>query len=307
MIPRRIARHAGAFTITEAVVVTAVTATVIALVLPAVSSVRENAKTMQGLANLTEIGQTLHLYSVDNAGMLPNGYWTGKVWPTVGTGPGETDWMILLNDYLAGTGDSYTSLFNGPAAGVMLPLFRDPNAAIPDQGQHHYICHPMLMPDRDHVAAADYVRANITSGSINQVFKDAYKDIYQYRLNRFRRPGEVVLAMDGIQVTSTNTNIFPWTSFATAFNMDGGSVTPPNLNAAPPPASFPAGMYYDSTQTDMNTPILPGLNTDGPAAGRADIRWRQKNNTAANFLFPDGHVETRTQNSVTKRNIRVDK
>ena len=123
--------------------------------------------------------------------MLPIGYWRGT-YASAGIGSRETDWMVLLNNYLAGGGDTYAKLARSTSQGgrnnEMLGMFRDPNATFPDDGIHHYIGHPLLMPDMDYI-----FDSNNDPGNAN------YREIAQYKLSRFRRPHEVVLAMDGIQ------------------------------------------------------------------------------------------------------------
>ena len=63
----------------------------------------------------------------------------------------------------------------------------------------------------------------------------------------------------------------------------------------------------EESQGDLNNVIDPGNNDDFAPAEPADIRWRQRDNNAANFVFPDGHTETRTMDAVRNRNVRIDR
>jgi len=109
-----------------------------------------------------------------------------------------------------------------------------------------------------------------------------------YRLANFRRPTEVVLLMDGVQDPATgDTNV-------TAWKMDGQSL---DAGTGQP--------YFQSSDADNDTAIAMGGNAD-TAANLGDIRWRQANNSAANFVFSDGHGETLPGAEILKRNIRVD-
>ncbi len=307
--------RARGFTITETVVVVAITTAVLALLLPAMNRGRDHARTLQGLANLSEIGQTVHLFAIDNYGTLPYGYWDGTPYTSSVAIDGiETDWMVQLNHYLAGTGDNYDDLLNGPANNQMLPIFRDPNALDPNQGIHHYAGHPLLLPTKDLVDDATASRNGVPGSSFTgSTLPEQYaKNITQYRLSRFRRPREVVLAMDGLQRQDTGNST--WDTYATAFRMDSDSLNPFSAGFVP---------FYDPTDPlgDLIFPINAGLSDEANYVSgttvQANIRWRQKNNTAANFLFPDGHTETKAMpdgtnnpnqpNVVQKRHIRIDR
>jgi len=296
-------RRGAGFTITEVVVVMVITSVVMALLLPGLGRARDHAKTAQGLANLQQIGQGVYIMAIDLNNTLPYGYWDGSPFTTTGNNDvvtdEEADWMLVLNDYLAGGGATYTALANSSRQNVVLPIFRDPNATYPDNGLHHYIGHPLLLPDRD-------VVENVEN---NQV-----KAVVRYRLTRLRRPDEVVLAMDGIQVYNTNINVInnplvQYTSRATAGDMDNGALD--NRIANNP--NFLQTAFYDAGDNENDDLINPGVNQDGVPStvvnptSNFDIRWRQHNDTAANFVFPDGHSETLGMNNVRKRNIRVDR
>jgi len=256
------------FTITELAVVTSMTAVAVAVALPTVQVTRQQGKTVVGLANLQHIGQTAYVFTIDNDNSLPYGYFRDAL-PSQEPGRNETDWTILLNDFLTGHGATYDDLASNKHTNELLPIFRDPNATYPDQGLYHYASHPVLMPD-----------------------KNEWKQ--PYSIHRLRRPHEVFLVADAIQ---RPTGHIPRTSFATLFAVDDYSLVP----AAQP--------FYRGSDTDNDQPIDPGINEDPITQGHkslANIRWRQKGETAANFVFADGHCETRRMSEITKRNIRVD-
>ncbi len=148
----------------------------------------------------------------------------------------------------------------------LLDIFRCPNATYPDLGLHHYSSHPVLMPD--------------------DLFYPAHK------MTQVRRPSEVVLIMDAMQ----RPNIY--TSYAVTTAMDDWRLFAP--------VSFPTGPAPVYTQGDasMQLTIAPGPNDD--AVEEPNIRWRQLNNTAANFLFPDGHAATLKMDEVKRHNILSD-
>ncbi len=63
---------------------------------------------------------------------------------------------------------------------------------------------------------------------------------------------------------------------------------------------------FDSGSPSHHDPIDPGPNIDSDTApGRAYFRWRHSQGRRANFLFADGHVETRGPEDLTKGALRV--
>jgi len=63
---------------------------------------------------------------------------------------------------------------------------------------------------------------------------------------------------------------------------------------------------FDANSSSNEDPIDPGPNIDSDTTpGRAYFRWRHSQDRRANFLFADGHVETRGPESITKGALRV--
>ncbi len=104
-----------------------------------------------------------------------------------------------------------------------------------------------------------------------------------YRRSRLSRPSETILVMDGCQAWSGN-------ALSTAYSVQC------------------IYQQYVAGASDNDDPIAPGPNVDDVNTGSSAgfIRWRQRANTAANFLFTDGHVETLAIGQVKKRNVRYD-
>lgn len=79
-----------------------------------------------------------------------------------------------------------------------------------------------------------------------------------------------------------------------------------NGNAAR--AGYNSSLFTDITVIGRNRfddPVPEGENRDGDGVP-ADIRWRLRDNTAAKFLFVDGHVEILAIGQLKYRNIVVD-
>jgi len=146
------------------------------------------------------------------------------------------------------------------------PIFTDPNAH--SGGKLHYSGHPVLLP----TSTSDPVPTN------------------NYSVFRAKRAAEVILVMDGGQDPYGK---IAWNAYANAYSLSGGG---------------PAGQAYSQTATDNNDPMPAsyyGSNLDDGSA-RGYIRWRQRNNNAANFLFVDGHVTTLEMGQVLNKNLRYD-
>jgi prepilin-type processing-associated H-X9-DG protein len=57
-------------------------------------------------------------------------------------------------------------------------------------------------------------------------------------------------------------------------------------------------------RTACRTVSRPGVVNNDPA-GSEQIRWRHKNNTMANFVFMDGHVESMVYGQLQERHIKI--
>ena len=173
----------SAFTIMEMIVVIGIISLIMSLLLPALGLARTNARTVQGLAHLNQIGKAVNVYAVDSKNLLPPGY---DSTPVV-----ETDWTTVIDGYLTDGADTYITNEE------TLDVFQCPNATYP-AGRTHYSAHPVLMPDVSPGASPEFPR---------------------YKVARFRRPSDVVMVMDGAQRPPDDPTI-PYTTYSTAWQLD---------------------------------------------------------------------------------------
>lgn len=130
----------------------------------------------------------------------------------------------------------------------------------------HYSAHPNLMPD-------------VTSGTRKPVLIDSQK-----------RPSELITVFEGSQTNGTARS-----AAATAFALDRPSGSYPNL-------------ISNISATAAEDSLDPGPNSDDRtvAFANGNIRWRHGGDTAANFLYLDGHAATSPIGDILLRNVYID-
>jgi prepilin-type N-terminal cleavage/methylation domain-containing protein/prepilin-type processing-associated H-X9-DG protein len=83
--------HAPGFTLIELLVVIAVIALLVAILVPALTRVRNQARAVACQSNLRQWGQILAMYTQQNDGYLPYGSWAVAIWLLRGKMPREVD------------------------------------------------------------------------------------------------------------------------------------------------------------------------------------------------------------------------
>jgi len=300
-------KNAG-FTLVELLVVIGIIALLISILLPALNRVRAQAQTVKCLSNLKQIGLAIVVYTNKNQGTLPYGFWDGQgvagFHPQDATTEASIDWATLLygsviknigvtyGDNAASDGGSSQGLFACPTA--------NPFMGSQIARKMHYGSQPVLMPNLD----ADDAYAQFIAGinppvGAHKIFRRPMK------ISKIKRSAEIAMVWDAQQLMMTDGN-----SDAVSSGIDEDGVF----------------RRQDVTWRQWNYLINDGkvnlgaaifANNYDPtfwaaAQNQSNMRWRHRNNKAANFVFADGHAETRNLKfgidaEIKVKNVYIDK
>jgi prepilin-type processing-associated H-X9-DG protein len=104
----RAARRArfAAFTLVELLVVIGIIAVLIAILLPTLSRAREQAKGVQCLSNLRQVGTAVTMFTSEHQGFLPKAWFNDRPWPSSKTlwnypNADVWEWSYVISSYLA--------------------------------------------------------------------------------------------------------------------------------------------------------------------------------------------------------------
>jgi prepilin-type processing-associated H-X9-DG protein len=298
------AAKVSAFTLVELLVVIGIIAVLIGVLLPALNKARQSANNLKCMGNLRTIGQAINIYATMNKQSLPYGYWDGSDPPN--WSPQNVlkagDWRILLLTSL--TRQSSNTYNDNAAAGgdktkISTDVFVDPDC--PDNvGVLTYGAHPRLMP------AINIFEPWLFFSSGKKVYPQPYK------IGKIKRAAEILLVADGTLAGIAEVASHPLQSNAVLYALDhqawqggpAGNGVPPsglldNYSTAngmlpnfPPNSNVDIGYTSAATNTRFNFDPPQLSNTAPPNWG--NLRFRHMNNTSANVLFVDGHVESHT-------------
>ena len=118
--PRARSLNTRAFTLIELLVVIAIISVLVAMLLPALSRAREQARLVQCASNLRQIGMMFQMYANEYRGCPP------LVAPA--DGESTSDWMVQVAPYLQVPPDSISTNWNAPTWGPdAVRLFQCPS------------------------------------------------------------------------------------------------------------------------------------------------------------------------------------
>ena len=286
------------FTFIELLVVIAIIGILAALLLPALEDARERAQTAGCQSNLKQIANAIAMYADDHNDCFPMGWW--------GDSSVMLDWAMLIAPYISKAGNITQDTASTKTLGrvFLCPGCKWTQKSV--YARNNYAVNGWYMPATDRAPYLASSRGFTVTGPDTAVIGR------MHRRGAVKRAGEIILVADGVTCTFDGTTPYTYETFFNDNKIRDMSV-----------AYGSAGMNPDDPVT-VRTPNddlggdfpLPfaltdaALNPDGNigtlAAGNGRISWRHYQNKGANFLFIDGHVESRTANKLLKRNLYHD-
>jgi prepilin-type N-terminal cleavage/methylation domain-containing protein/prepilin-type processing-associated H-X9-DG protein len=296
-------RRKHGFTLVELLVVIGIIALLVGILLPALGRARGQANSLWCMSNQRQIGIAMVAYTQANGGRLPLYYWDGTASPT--TNFGATDWGWLILPYIKG---GSSGNYNGQDPGALWALYKDKDTVsgtyVPASSTAPF---PAYDPERVQTYgvltalfrfAPGSLRSNLTAPESQAQPGPQDDGMVPFKLEQIKRPGEIIMLMDAAQIGNQG---LVGTSLTGTWAADADL----NYIQGANDQISTHDMYMGLAQVYSKAPSGPdaGLNKDyatyndmygdvGPnnACGN-DMRFRHINNTQANALFCDGHVE----------------
>lgn len=287
------------FTLVELLVVIGIIAVLISMLLPTLNRARSAAGSVTCLANLRQMGTALQLYAQNNRGLAPWGvvdkFETSSGW--VSSGDNSWTWRDTVSILLGTPRNPDPAHPNAVVKSHAIFDDKDTEPTPPAWGADYrafYTANLRLMPE---------------TGAQDWGVDPSGATYFRPRKLAQRRGQEIMIIWDGSQ------RIESWSDGSAdpiSYPLDGWRSTWGHCYLYPPPASNSWFTTYDDriqlgdNSIGDNTPTgLRNANRDltvdswkGPG-----MRFRHLKNTSANFLFDDGHCESRKLGDVRCKEV----
>lgn len=257
-------RYRCAFTLIELLVVISIIALLVGILLPALGAARRSAQDMKCLSNERQMLIGFFGYTSNSDGILPIGISAYAVDPG-----DETNWALLISDYIQQTGVQYDDQEKVSEA-FTCPVVD--KGDFPQDGWLHYGgSHPIL--------------ANRADGIKTKVPKWGQP----LRVDSQTRPTELILAADATISPQSGTCL------ALISHTDKDRVS----------STSDARYLTPGDPTNDEPPTF--LANEDTMATRGEFRFRHGGDSNVNIAFMDGHAGNLNQQTLLRRNIYPDK
>lgn len=134
------------FSLIELLAIISIITIIAAIIVPIVDTVRNSARKTKSLSNLRQLASAIHMYSSDNKGFYPVGYYTSAHSSTAFDN--ERYWYLEIAPYL----DQYT-IANDPSKSVLVSPFAEDELSLGEfdgtmrNSSSTYSVHGVLCPD----------------------------------------------------------------------------------------------------------------------------------------------------------------
>ena len=254
-----------AFTLIELLVVISIIALLVGILLPALGAARRSAQDIKCLSNERQILVGFFGYVSNSDGVLPIGISAFAV------NPGdETNWALLISDYIQQTGVKYTD--QGKVSEAFLCPTVDKGEFTQDGWLHYGGSHPILANRREGIGAGTDPKWGKPMNMDSQ-----------------RRQSELILAADATISPQSGTCL------ALISHTDNDRVS----------SASDARYLTPGDPTNDEPPIF--LANEDTMDTRGEFRFRHAGDVNTNVAYMDGHAGHLNQQTLLRRNIYPDK